>query len=252
MVKIISSLRLVAIASIFLFLTGVNKTNAQTKNNKEQKGFAVVELFTSEGCSSCPPADKAVAELLQEHPAGVFVLGFHVDYWNYLGWKDAFSNAAYSQRQQEYATAFSLNSIYTPQVVVNGKSQFTGSDKATLYNKVESELKTKAASKIVLSAKNGEAAKLLINYKTEVDDKTVLCIALVQLQAKSTVTRGENKGKLLEHIDVVRSFKTVSSGTGNISLALPVGVAANQCRVIAFLQQKNSMSITDVAASAIE
>src|ERR1700743_1770155 len=86
----------------------------------KRKGFAVVELFTSEGCSSCPPADKALAELAAKYPDNVFVLGFHVDYWDRLGWKDIYSGAQYTQRQKDYAQLFKLESIYTPEAVVNG------------------------------------------------------------------------------------------------------------------------------------
>src|SRR5450631_4033183 len=87
------------------------------KSTTAKKGFAVVELFTSEGCSSCPPADEAVAELAKDYTSNVYVLGFHVDYWNYLGWKDEFCAADYSNRQQEYAAVLNLSSIYTPQVI---------------------------------------------------------------------------------------------------------------------------------------
>src|SRR5450755_1400863 len=88
------------------------------KNNIPTEGFAVVELFTSEGCSSCPPADEAVGRL-SGLKKNVYLLSFHVDYWNYLGWKDLYSNPDYSSRQQEYGNIFHLNSIYTPQIVVN-------------------------------------------------------------------------------------------------------------------------------------
>ena len=133
-------------------------------------GFALVELFTSEGCSSCPPADKVVAALAKDYPANAIVLGFHVDYWNYLGWKDEYSSADYSDRQQQYAAAFALNSIYTPQVIVNGKTQFTGSDKTSLYNTVEKELTVPGVAVIDFSAKTANANNLLVTYKTNADD----------------------------------------------------------------------------------
>src|ERR1700733_12538487 len=83
-----------------------------------EPGFAVVELFTSEGCSSCPPADEVLAKIATEYKDYVYVLGFHVDYWDRLGWKDVYSSADYTRRQQEYARAFKLSSIYTPEAVV--------------------------------------------------------------------------------------------------------------------------------------
>jgi hypothetical protein len=92
------------------------------KANHQMKGFAVVELFTSEGCSSCPPADDLVAKIQKENnDQPVYILAFHVDYWNNLGWKDSFSSSAFSKRQNQYADWLNLRSVYTPQVIVNGR-----------------------------------------------------------------------------------------------------------------------------------
>src|ERR1700749_4412386 len=105
------------------------------------KGFAVVELFTSEGCSSCPDADALIARVQQQDKdLPVYVLAYHVDYWNRLGWKDAFSDAAYTDRQKRYASWLKLTSIYTPQVVVNWQTQFVGSEGVTLANSIKTAL----------------------------------------------------------------------------------------------------------------
>jgi hypothetical protein len=96
------------------------------------QGAVLIELFTSEGCSSCPPADRLLEKLAAENNDKVYVLSFHVDYWNYIGWKDPFSQARFSQRQRNYARQFSLESIYTPQMVVNGVAEFVGSDEQKL------------------------------------------------------------------------------------------------------------------------
>jgi hypothetical protein len=96
---------------------------------KDSKGFAVLELFTSEGCSSCPPADELLNQLQQQDAQEqLYILAFHVDYWDHQGWKDRFSSYAYSQRQQQYAEWFKLRSIYTPQLVVSGQHELVGSD----------------------------------------------------------------------------------------------------------------------------
>lgn len=215
------------------------------------KGFAVVELFTSEGCSSCPPADDAVAQLSKAYSSNVFVLGFHVDYWNYLGWKDEFSSADYSARQQDYAAILQLSSIYTPQVIVNGKTEFTGSDKTKLHATVEQELNNSNNAPIKLGAKASGPKNILVEYSANADSKGVLRIALVQLQTNSAVKRGENKGKLLHHVDVVRNFKTVAANAGSISIALPEGLTASDCKIIAFVQNKVDMHITGAAECAI-
>ena len=217
-----------------------------------KKGFALVELFTSEGCSSCPPADEAVAALAKDYPSNVYVLGFHVDYWNYLGWKDEFSSVDYSKRQQQYATTFNLNSIYTPQAIVNGKTQFTGSEKTRLYNTVDKELNEGDAAVIELSAKKAGANDVTVFYTTNANDKTIVCIALVQLQAASVVKRGENKGMLLHHINVVRDFKTMTNNSGSVSMHVPAGLAAKDCKIIGFVQHKNDLQITGAAGAVIQ
>src|SRR5687768_4382247 len=105
-------------------------SNEGQKMNSANKTPVLVELFTSEGCSSCPPADAVLARLENEQPdknAEIIALAFHVDYWNYLGWKDEFSSAVYSERQSGYAAAFKQNSNYTPQMVVDGETEFVGS-----------------------------------------------------------------------------------------------------------------------------
>src|SRR6185369_6535980 len=107
--------------------------SAEKKTGAALPGIAVVELFTSEGCSSCPPADDALAAADKAYTGHVYVLGFHVDYWDRLGWKDPFSNASWTERQNRYAGKFDLTSIYTPQAVVNGTTQFTGSEKNRLF-----------------------------------------------------------------------------------------------------------------------
>ncbi|MEO5685085.1 MAG: DUF1223 domain-containing protein [Chitinophagaceae bacterium] len=222
---------------------------AKKKLNKlaAVKGFALVELFTSEGCSSCPPADDAVAALAKEYPSGVFVLSYHVDYWNYLGWKDPFSSADYSSRQQQYAAVFDLNSIYTPQVIVNGKTQFTGSDKSRLYNVVDKALNEKNTASIELSAAATAAKEVQVNYKTNADKNMLVRVALVQLQASNAIKRGENRGLQLKHIDVVRSFKTAGSNAGSISFTFPEGLTAKDCKVILFVQNATNMHIAGAA-----
>jgi len=216
------------------------------------KGFALVELFTSEGCSSCPPADKALEALSKQHPSNVFVLAFHVDYWNYLGWKDEFSTAANTRRQQQYASTLQLNSIYTPQAIVNGTSEFTGSDETTLNNTVEKELEAPAANTVVLVAKKGAPHEVNISYQTDAGKNEVVCIALVQLEATSAVKRGENTGKLLHHVNVVRDFTSSGKNSGTVSLAIPGNLSANDLKIIAFVQNTTSMRITAAAATAIQ
>lgn len=229
-----------------------------TLHYKKQKitgnGFAVIELFTSEGCSSCPPADEAVAKLLDEHNNNVFVLGFHVDYWDNLGWKDEFSSAAYTARQRQYGSKFGPNAIYTPQAVVNGAVQFVGSDNGKLQANVEDGLKQAAGITIAISAKAADDKTVAVTYKLTSGVQGRLNIALVQLQAQHNVIKGENHGKVLHHVNVVRDFKTITlnPAEGDVNLTLPAGLAVKDCMVIAYTQDDQSLKITGATSSPIQ
>lgn len=240
--------------SALLFSLLITTSFQRHHETEVSHGFAVVELFTSEGCSSCPAADEAVIDIAKQYKQNVFILGFHVDYWNYLGWKDAFSNADYSGRQKQYASLFSLNSIYTPQIVVNGKSEFVGSDKSRLQKTIEKELSNNMAASIELSAKETDGKKVMVNYKTENLSNSKINIAIVQLYAQSNVAKGENQGRQLRHINIVRDFKTVdATGKQNaVYLNIPAGLSKKDCMVIAYVQDKNNMHITDAAEVSIQ
>lgn len=157
MIRIIITGILLSAVILLLYAFANKKTG---KDKPVSSGFAVVELFTSEGCSSCPPADEAVADIQKEYPDNVYVLGFHVDYWDYLGWKDEFSKAAFTKRQQDYASHFSLSSIYTPQVIVNGEKEFVGSN----YNKLKTAVET-AITRL---------PEATINLKTTAEKNTII------------------------------------------------------------------------------
>lgn len=252
MTKRLFLLPLIPLAVCTIILLGFSNPVKKKISDATPKGFAVVELFTSEGCSSCPPADEAVAELAKKYTSNVYVLGFHVDYWNYLGWTDEFSAADYSSRQEAYASGLSLSSTYTPQIIVNGTTEFTGSDKSRLYATVDKELTTGNNNTIIEMNAVAGPKDIVVSYKTNAAVKTALHIALVQLQASTTVKRGENKGKLLHHIDVVRNFKTVAGTTGSASISIPEGLAAKDCKIVAFVQSKTDLQITGAGECAIK
>jgi hypothetical protein len=210
------------------------------------KGFAVVELFTSEGCSSCPSADEAVIQLSKDYPEQVYILGFHVDYWNYIGWKDEYSSAAFSERQRQYGERFSLNSIYTPQIVVNGQKEFVGSNRGQLKTSVNEALKSTPSDEIKLSLSKENATTLRVNYEVTGGAESILNIALVQLNAITAVKKGENKGKSLHHINIVRALKSMQVGNGAkavIEIPVPRDLQFKDVEVIAYLQNKKDWKI---------
>lgn len=229
-----------------------NENTTAMPTDSTKKGLAVLELFTSEGCSSCPPADALLAKLSKEYNGKVYALGFHVDYWNRLGWIDSFSNADYSRRQENYATQFHLNSIYTPQLVINGKSELVGSDERKARIVLANELENTTTASVQLQAKQNENG-ISVSYTIEKYSNDVLNIALVKLNANTNVKNGENGGHVLHHINVVRDFKTIDiskNNSGTSEMDIPKGFAAKDYKIIAYLQHKNDLSIE--AASQCE
>lgn len=250
------------IIKIFISIPLIVACNLSSANHNEtvnvkdttSKGFAVLELFTSEGCSSCPPADAVLAKLSEEYKGNVYALGFHVDYWNRLGWTDSFSNADYSRRQENYARQLQLSSIYTPQLIINGKEELVGSDERKARSILAKQLKDTSAQSIQLNAKQNENS-INVSFDVYKTSNEILNVALVQLQAKTNVKNGENGGHVLSHINIVRDFKTVEiskSSTGNINLDLSKSLLAKDCKIIAYLQDKNDLSIKGVAEASIQ
>jgi len=222
------------------------------------KGFAVVELFTSEGCSSCPPADALVAAVQkQDKDLPVYVLAFHVDYWDRLGWKDAFSDARYSERQKEYAEWLHLSSIYTPQVVVNGQKEFVGSDAGALHRAISNGLEATPAAQLTLSNVRLSGGKLGWQAHTSgagAGGNLRLVVAVVEHDASTRVLGGENGGKTLSHVQIVRGFDRVPvNGKGDAAgrLDWPEGMSASGGELIAFLQDARDGKIVAATRSSV-
>src|ERR1700712_584509 len=169
---------LVAFLVIAAISTAFINASLGKKAIAETKGFAVVELFTSEGCSSCPPADELVSRIENEvKDKPVYILAYHVDYWDRLGWKDVFSSADFSKRQRDYAGYLHLQSVYTPQIVVNGKTEFVGSEEGNLRNAIKSNLQKNSTASIALNVDDISQNQANIKYNTTGADKnTVLLV----------------------------------------------------------------------------
>ncbi len=220
------------------------------------KGFAVVELFTSEGCSSCPPADQLVARIQQEEKdERVYILAFHVDYWDRLGWKDAFSDHRYTQRQNRYASWLNLQSIYTPEIVVNGRSEFVGSQEATLRSAILNGLGQAPAAGLEISGIRSAQGKLSWQYIVQhATPNSSLIVALVQRSATTEVKAGENSGRTLAHVQIVRNLSSTSIGPGASgagSMEIPKGLAGNGYELISFIQNDGNGQIIAASASPI-
>lgn len=177
---------------------------------------AVVELFTSEGCSSCPPADQALAQLAGQK--GVLPLAFHVDYWNNLGWPDPFSRAEFSQRQSRYSRAFKTDQVYTPQMIVNGQVGFNGSDRARAAREIEQALQRPLPVSIAFTSKK-VGSQLQVHYQVEAPAGSVVQVLQVRPSASVQVPRGENAGRTLAHTNIV--LRMVSGSAGDRTVSLP-------------------------------
>ncbi len=216
-------------------------------------GFAVMELFTSEGCSSCPPADELLGEFVKKADAehlAIYPLSFHVDYWNSLGWQDRFSSAQFSERQSGYVTSMQLPSGYTPEVVVNGNTEAVGSDRNKVSALVNAGLSMPVTLAISLDKPSIDGSSLSVNVHTSgsdasIDAKRVVNIAVVERLASTSVKRGENLGRTLHHWNVVRVFKQVSEANAQtVSLDLPADLRdPTSLSVIAYLQDLKTLKI---------
>lgn len=233
-----------------------SRGNTHTGNLAPAKGFAVIELFTSEGCSSCPPADELIARIQNEDKdQPVYILAYHVDYWNRLGWTDTFSSAFYSRRQSQYVSWLNLQSAYTPQVVVNGKKEFVGSEEATLRSSIKADLQAPSPALLTLSNVKTEKGQVSLQYNTQRAGKnTSLLLAIVQRSASTKVGAGENSGRTLSHVQIVRNLQVLAVGSNNSGdgqISLPAGVNAQDAEVIAFLQNTDTGEIIAATRSAL-
>ncbi|MGN6639394.1 MAG: DUF1223 domain-containing protein [Mucilaginibacter sp.] len=218
------------------------------------KGFAVIELFTSEGCSSCPPADALVAKVQKESSdKPVYILAYHVDYWNRMGWKDAFSDAAYSDRQRQYARWLKLGSLYTPQVIANGVKEFVGSEEATLRNAIKTDLQKPAKAELSLTNLRENRGKANLQYHVEgVTNNSSLVVTLIEKNATTKVLKGENGGRTLSHVQIVRKLQNVllnNHNSGDVSIELPAGFSPDGFEVIGFVQNNSNGEIMGAARS---
>jgi hypothetical protein len=236
---------LLFVASLLIASTLAHAADTASANSPTP---VLIELFTSEGCSSCPPADKLLEELDSKQPiagAQLIVLSEHVTYWNSDGWKDPFSSQDITDRQSAYGKQFKLASVYTPQMVVDGESQFTGSDSQALQESVQ---KARAEQKIPvkIAATIDTSGKLKAHVEATGGSGAVYLVLALN-HAESQVLRGENGGHRLSHVAVVQSFEQIGSlkkgkeFSKDIEIKIPHGADPANLRVVAFVQQADGM-----------
>ena len=231
-----------------LLLFVASATFAQTKP------VVVVELFTSEGCSSCPPADALFRELQGKGFPNVdlVLLGEHVDYWNHLGWRDAFSNAQFTARQEEYAGKLKIGSAYTPQAVVDGRTELVGNDEGALRDAIARAARQSKSLKVnVKWDKTSQTA----HVTTEGSGNGELIVAFTEDGLNSSVKAGENSGHTLAHAAVVRRWidagKVQGSASKDVKQRLDGSWKTANVHVSAFVQDPRTGEILGAGTTKI-
>jgi len=229
----------------------------------------VLELFTSEGCSSCPPADGLLAKLEENQPiagAEIIALEEHVDYWDHQGWIDPFSSGQWTQRQQAYAFGFGDHGIYTPELVVNGRSGFVGSHERDAYRAIAgavAEARTDISVSLPKPEKNDRQHLKVVVGKlqgAQQGDIAEVWLAITETALHSAVTGGENSGHDLRHAAVARWLHKAGTAdrdaapsfTGESDLKLDSAWKRPNLRVVAFVQEKRSRHILGARSAHLE
>ena len=256
--------RKVAFGSLLVVLSVTAWMLAWTSDSaSEVKGrtAVLVELFTSEGCSSCPPADRFLEKLDRQPVAGaeMIVLSEHVDYWNHIGWKDPYSNHLYSERQSIYGKRFGLDSVYTPQMVVDGSSEFVGSNPGLADKAFAKALGVPKISVHVSLISADPSSGIHVHLETGALEPSLGAreaeaqIAVALSRAESQVSSGENAGHSLTHVSVVRSLMKVGvlkRGQGlsqEVHLNLGPASDSRDLRLIAFVQEPGQGKVLGAA-----
>jgi hypothetical protein len=224
-------------------------------SKKSSRSFAILELFTSEGCSSCPPADRLLPQLASID-VNIIPLSFHVDYWDRYGWKDPFSSVSFTDRQRDYARQFKLESIYTPQLVINGAYELVGSNKSAAETDIRKLLKETALVELIIDDVKKENDQLSAKCYLKGDfQRCDVFVAVVQKHAEVNVKAGENRGVKLSHTNVVRSLLKLPARE-KIDFQVPVppeltddNASANKqnWQLIIYTQRRDDLRITGAA-----
>ncbi len=219
----------------------VNLASFNETNNQEE--FALVELFTSEGCSSCPPADELASKTAKQadkENENIYVLAYHVDYWNRLGWKDRFSSPKFTKRQEWYANTWKSSSLYTPQMVINGEVEFVGSNETLAQKNIKAALAKTSKNEVKITLTQSKK----IEYGLEKQPQnSILNIAWIQKELTSQITAGENRGRRLHHYSVVKDLEVIEKPSSKGEIVIPEFTKEGDFEVVLFLQNLDNGKI---------
>ncbi len=230
--------------------------NARESDNTDgllQESVVVLELFTSQGCSSCPPADELLKRVQKNATSPVIALSYHVDYWNYIGWEDPFSNADHTARQSRYNRKFNSRSNYTPQLVVNGREHIVGSNAPKLYSKVSSYSRKPLDNSVSLSDVQVGKNEISFSYNIAGPTENRQIRALLIIEHRETsVARGENRNRKLSNANIVVAQEeiAVTEKEGMLELPIPDLVRKSDDLRVVLLLQNGNKDITGAVKSA--
>lgn len=223
------------------------------ESNKD--GFVVFELFTSQGCSSCPPADKNIKKIGEEYKdQNVYVLAYHIDYWNNLGWKDIFSDRKNSDRQRVYAQRNFQGKVYTPQLVANGISEFNGSSTIKTIDAINKFKKVKPEAIIKIETVTWENES--IKFRTNISGNYLnsdLNVALVENGLTTEILKGENGGRTLDYEHIVRGIisipaKEIIEG----EMEIPGNINLKNAELVFFIQKSSDLNIVGALSYSLK
>ncbi len=209
------------IATLWLALAGAAPALAQSAPPPEEAADpVVVELFTSQGCSSCPPADRLLAELAKR--PDVIALALHVDYWDYIGWKDAFAKPAFTARQKAYARAAGRRSVYTPQMIIDGVRHVMGSHPVDVSAIIRARRDAPSPVTLTVEAPEDGSGRAVTIRATAARELGPLDVQIVRYtpEAEVEITRGENAGRMLRYANIVEDWRVIANWTGAAPLEL--------------------------------
>ena len=250
--------RFTALAILALAAVSLSIVLAKTSEPGPPRKAVVVELFTSEGCSSCPPADELLSHLRQDLSAKhieVIPLGFHVDYWNSLGWKDRFSSADYSRRQEQYTQSLRVDGPYTPEMVVDGAVEFVGNDAGHAQRTIREAASQPEVATVRLSSAASDQLAVQAKAPSSAKDAQVV-LAITEDNLMTKVGSGENGGRTLHHAAVVRELRQLGrlhegSFAANVPLKLEKDWKRADLRAVVFVQEGPSGKILGASSFAL-
>ena len=215
---------------VFLFILLISASDQfqsempEINKTVSAEGIVVLELFTSQGCSSCPPADELLQKVKKSNSDNVYTIAYHVDYWNYIGWEDPFSRSEFTDKQSQYNIKFKSRSNYTPQMVINGKDHFVGSNARKLYDNINLYGSVAAENKIEIQNAKRDPNTVLLDYQIEgsLEGKSIRAVLIID-ERITQVNRGENRNRTLtnSNIAVGEAKRQIDKKNGQIQIIIP-------------------------------